>query len=536
MRYVGEFEVDLQNNEVRSANRPGPIVGYAGAILVALAQANGEMVSKRALCMRLWDDPNVDDNRLQVHISTLRKLLGPERDAIRTVPGRGYRLLATRDGQTRAGAMPSALSTHTVAASDAAGLGTERPSRREPAYPHAPGDLPARYTLSEQSQVLFGRGRTIAEISRLLQHTRLLTLVGIGGIGKSRLAKEISCQQAPFFRHNTVLVDLAGVETAYEVIVRIITACSVAFDDPLGAWSEAANAGELIAGGDISALHRYLNGKHILLVLDNSERTLPALACLMECVLARHRDIRFLVTSREPLHIAEEQLYRVPTLQLPHLAGTTEDALEATPALMQSPAVALFMSLALQDAPATAVDHRWLACAAQLCHRLDGLPLAIEIAAVHCRRVGIGALNEQLETLLFDLPLKRSDDLGWPLTLRSTLASTCTSLSAQQHRAVTALATSSDVLTFDDAHALLNDAPSDRVGTANMLVELIAKSLIVPGNVAGETHYRVLAPLRWLLREPMRMGSARHVASGAIDLGHGHAQVLLQKLNECTHL
>ncbi|WP_261575050.1 ATP-binding protein [Frankia gtarii] len=218
-----------------------------------------------------------------------------------------------------------------------------------------------------------GREQECVQIAELLSCSRLMTLTGPGGVGKTRLAKEVLRRQAGDLVDSVVFVELAEVAHGDQVAAAIAAALGLALDS---------------GGESLPSLGRALQERDILLVLDNCEHLLAACGRLMGALLPTAPGVRVLATSREPLGIFGERTWRVPPLSLP--APSSNSAAD-------SDAVKLFLDRALSVAPDFVVTADRLRMVGELCRRLDGIPLAIELAAVRTRS--------------FDLPQMLSDDV-----------------------------------------------------------------------------------------------------------------------------
>jgi predicted ATPase/class 3 adenylate cyclase len=267
-------------------------------------------------------------------------------------------------------------------------------------HPELPAGFPPLRSLStlpnnlpQQVTTFIGRQREIAEVNRLLGGTRLLTLTGAGGIGKTRLALQVAADPAEEFPDGTWLVELAPL--ADPALVPHSTAAVLSVREEPGQSTPDA----LIAS---------LKPKRLLLVLDNCEHVLTACAALADTLLRACPHLRILATSREGLGITGELTYRVPSLSLPPVEGWwlrvegEEGSLPSTlnpqpSTLLESEAVRLFAERAAFSRPGFAITDRNAPAVAQVCQRLDGIPLAIELAAARVRVLPVEQIAARLD-------------------------------------------------------------------------------------------------------------------------------------------
>ncbi|HEX2618680.1 MAG TPA: LuxR C-terminal-related transcriptional regulator [Phototrophicaceae bacterium] len=246
---------------------------------------------------------------------------------------------------------------------------------------------------------LIGRTRELEELKCLLQANRLVTLTGTGGIGKTRLALRLASELADAFAHGIYFVDLAPLSDHNQVAKAI---------------SEALGIIEDSAVSLLDSLKRVLNDQESLLLIDNFEHVIAA-APLVSDLLGTALRLKVLVTSRETLHLTGEQEYPVPPLSLPPVDR------ESINDVMTSESVALFVQRARMTFPGFAIVNSNASVVAQICARLDGLPLAIELAAARSKFLPPQALLERLDSRLTALTGGLRDVPMRQRTLRDTL-------------------------------------------------------------------------------------------------------------------
>ncbi|WP_245518302.1 ATP-binding protein [Rhizobium leguminosarum] len=303
-------------------------------ILAALIERPGELVGKAELVSRVWPDTFVEESNLKVNVAALRRALGDapgDMQYIATVSGRGYRFV-----------FPVRISGQ----SDTSVTATSQGARTN--------NLPVSTTR------LVGRGDAVDAIRCAVEVSRLLTIVGPGGVGKTRLALAIADQLTAAYHDGIWFVDLATVNDATLVPTAIATA--------MGLRVHSANIKAAVAA--------FATDREFMLVLDNCEHVIEAVASCAETLLAAAARVRILATSREPLRVVGEQVYRLPPLETPPEVSE----LSAAQALA-FPAVELFVERAAASRGEFKLNDGNAPVAAEICRRLDGLALAIELAA-----------------------------------------------------------------------------------------------------------------------------------------------------------
>jgi DNA-binding winged helix-turn-helix (wHTH) protein len=337
----GRFRVLPHRRELLSDGQPLRLGGRAFDVLMALIEARGAVLSKDALMARVWPERVVEENNLQAQIVALRKAFEAERDLIRTVSGRGYQFT----GEIRVLPEPP----------------SERDDARHAAAAEAGSSLPAT-NLPQLLSELIGRDDDLREIMSLAAAHRLITLSGAGGIGKTRLGLAVASGLLPQFVDGVWVAELAPLVDPALVPAAVAAALGVKF--PAGAVSaeNVANA---------------LNGKELLLVLDNCEHVIDAAALMAEALLRANPSVHVIATSREPLKTDGEWIYPVPPLAVP--AEGAADRLDP----LRFGAVRLFIEKARAADSHFTPNQRDAEFIAAICRRLDGIPLAIELAAAH---------------------------------------------------------------------------------------------------------------------------------------------------------
>ncbi len=346
----GRLAILPEERRVLLDGEPVPIGARAFDVLVALVAQRDRVVPKKELLAQVWRGLHVEENNLTVQVSTLRKLLGPA--FISTVPGRGYRFVA-KEGP----AVPSAL-----------GIGADpRPAPAADSLP--PSRMPRAHV------PLYGREADLVRLRQALSTHRLVTLVGIGGVGKSHLAQHVlRAREAAAGSGSTIWVELAG--SAREFVAGAL----------------AAAAGVAVRGMDtLAELVAGLRSREVMIGIDNAEHIADEVARVAAALLEGAPGTTLLVTSQTPLHLAHEQVVRLAPLELAP-AGSTADA------AMSYGAVELFVRRAQEADLRFELQPQNVAAAIDICRHLDGLPLALELAAARTSALRLAGLA----TLLSD--------------------------------------------------------------------------------------------------------------------------------------
>src|SRR5271166_5701499 len=349
----GRFRLDLARRQLLLGERSLQLGDRAFQVLCVLAGANGALVSKDDLMARVWARQVVEENNLQVQISALRKVLDPEGTGeswIVTVPGRGYRLLNLENAGSHADRSPA-----------------------EPAPAH-------HNNLPQLANALIGRERDLAEIEALLSKRRLLTLVGAPGVGKTSLSLQVGADLLARFPGGARFVELAPLDRPEQVGEAV----AAAFGLPVHGERPATDA-----------VAAFLRSKRVLLILDNCEHVIAAAAKLADALLKTCPGVLLLATSREALSVAGEHAYQVPLLDVPQRSTSLTAALA-----MEHSAVRLFIERAASALGRFSLTDGTAPIVAEICRRLDGIPLAIELAAPRLKVLTPDALQARLDDQL----------------------------------------------------------------------------------------------------------------------------------------
>ncbi len=461
----GPFEFRAAHRELR---RDGRLVdvGHRGLdLLSALLGSAGQPVAKDRLMRAAWGERVVEHSNLTVQIATLRRLLGtgqgdPAPQAfIRTVPGYGYVFAAPVEH------------------------GPDAPAH--PAGPPAPAPAPVagRNWPAEPLTHFIGREKERRALARLLSGSRLVTLAGMGGVGKTRLAMRLSQELASAYADGVAFVDLAPLTEAPQVDEAVAAALGA------GAGAVAAEA----------AVVNMLQGRQVLLIVDNAEHLSGPVGRLLGQILARCPRVSALVTSRESLGLPGEVVFRLSPLELP----PDGDRLTAAGALGYD-AIRLLVDRAQALLPDFTLDDEAAAHAAEICRRLDGIALAIEMAVPRLQVLSLPQLAGRLEDRFGGVAAQRHDVLPRQRTLRAMFDWSWELLSTQERRLLQLLAVSVAGSTLEALEALsAADGVVDPAGDGDVpgrLTRLAQSSLVsmtMPRcNRAGTPRYRLLETTR----------------------------------------
>jgi non-specific serine/threonine protein kinase len=352
---------------------------------------------------------------------------------------------------------------------------------------HASASMAARLrstppnNLPQQLTSFVGRDMEMAEVRELLRRTRLLTLTGAGGCGKSRLAIQVAKGLVDRYQDGVWLAEFASLSDSALVPQTIA-----------GVFAIKHKAGRSVT----EALIEYLASRHVLLVLDNSEHVLGACAEMVEATLLQCPHLVALVTSRERLGVMGELTYRVPSLSVPDAKRS------ATPEyVMEHEAARLFVERAALQKPHLEITRRNAAALASICRQLDGIPLAIELAAARARTLSVQELNEGLEDRFRLLTGGPRTALPRHQTLRSLIDWSYALLSDAERALLCRLSVFSGGCTLDAARQVCTGDAVDSDGVLDVLTALVDKSLVIGEERNDATRYLMLETVRHYARD-----------------------------------
>ena len=477
----GPFRLLVKRRELLMHGIPVTLGQRAIEVLLTLVTRSGQLVTKDEIMTAVWPGVIVEENNLQVHISALRKALGSAGDAktfLLTVAGRGYRFVAPveiESGDAKPAAPPSAVA---------------------PA-PARTGNLPRQLTS------FVGRQIEIDRLDKELQSHRLVTLTGAGGVGKTRMAIEAGWQFAARYPDGVWLVELAPLQDKKLVVAAIAETLAIQLPNGPAALTAAAAS---------------LSNRHMLLILDNCEHVIGEAAAVSEALLRAAPHLSILATSRERLAIDGETVLRVPSLRIPEAATTLTAA-----AAQDYEAVRLFVErardtgedLTLNDANAVAV--------ASICRRLDGIPLAIEMAVPRLRVLSLAQLAAGLDERFMVLSEGSRTALPRHRTLQAVIDWSYALLNEPERLLLRRLSVFAGDASLDAIAATSADTELPGGQILELLTSLIEKSLVVAEHGQNERRYRLLESTRDYAR-------AKLAPDAALALRRRHADYYRARL------
>lgn len=453
----GAFELVVPRKLLTEHGRPLRLGNRAFDILLLLAERAGEVVSHQEIRSQVWQGIYVEDANLRVHIAGLRKVLGDgqgDRRFILNVPGQGYSFVAP-------------------VVSIAAG---EISAGNPQAQAEAPARLPLLLTR------LVGRDAELASIVDLVGQRRLVTLVGPGGIGKTTLALAAGWVLFDGGMRDLCFVDLAPL--ADPALVPSAVASALGLSVP----SQSPTPGLVAA----------LGRRKVLVLLDNCEHLIDAAAGLAEALLRGVPGLRILATSREPLLAEGEWVHRVEPLGLP-----PEEAAQVAEDILLYPSVQLFVERATAHRDSFRPSEPAAQLIASICRQLDGIPLAIELAAAQLGMLSVQELSERLKDRLCLLARGRRTALPRQQTLRATLDWSHGILSDAERQVLHRLAIFAGGFTLDAAIAVVPEE-TDRDDIIDQIARLASKSLLSVDLGSDTVRYRLLHTTRAYALERLR--------------------------------
>jgi len=459
----GPFALHRASQQLLKGGETVRIGSRAFCLLVDLVERAGELRTRAQLEARVWPRSVVEETSLRVHMSALRRALGDGRDGARyiaNIPGCGYRF-----------------------------VGTVTQAR--------PANVPVSPPPQRQHR-LIGRDAELHALCVNSMRTRLLSIVGPGGIGKTALALAGAAQLSGRFADGVLHADLAGAGDLASVVDAV------------------AGAAAIVLHG-LPALCGYLGRRRLLLVLDNCDRAVEGVAALAIAVLQQAPGVHMLVTTREPLDVEGERLHWLDGLAMP-----ADDV--AGPAAMRYPAVVLFVERARANDATFVLDAANAGAVCRLCRHLDGIPLAIELAAARVEGLGVAGMAAALDGLLGLLTRARRTALPRHRTMEATLAWSFDLLAADERAVLCRSAIFEAEFSIEAAGTVCSCERIDAIAVARCIESLAAKSLLVRCLAGGSALYRQL-----LLTRTYTLAKLDAAEKALLARRHaGHVAALLQ--------
>jgi predicted ATPase/DNA-binding winged helix-turn-helix (wHTH) protein len=473
----GPFRLFPKRRLVEKDGVPIGLSGRALDILILLTERPGEVISKKELVAHVWPDVVVTEGSLRFHVSVLRKALGDGQTGARyvtNVPGRGYCFVAP------------------ILQSDSIGPLAEQ------SYPPD-----KTHNLPRQLARLVGRDETIDTISAQLLNRRFITVVGPGGIGKTSVAISVASALLAAFDGAIRFVDL-GPLTDPQLVPGTLASL-------LGLPAQATYSA--------SSLVKVLGQKRILLVFDSCEHVIETASELAQQLIQGTPHVHILATSRESLRVEGEQIHR-----LFPLAGPPDDAALTAAEALSFPAAQLFVErvsmatngFSLCDADAPAV--------ANICRKLDGIPLAIELAAARIDAYGIGGTSALLDDRFRLFWPGRRTALPRHQTLSAALDWSYDLLPEFERIIFRRLSVFVGNFTLEAARFVAPGDDQDGTASIDAIASLVAKSLVTADSGEMQARYRLLDTTRAYAAEKLKG------AGEAARIGHRHANYYRQLL------
>lgn len=451
----GAFRLSAATRCLQRNGLPVQIGSRSLDILIALVELAGEVVSKKELLARVWPDVIVEDSSLRSHVAGLRKALGDGRDGARYIanaPGRGYCFVAP---VTRA-PIASQVDAHAAEA-------TQMRCLRK------------RSMLPPRLARMVGRDDEVAAFRAELLDKRFVSIVGPGGMGKTTVALAVAHSLEQEFPHSIVYVDLTSIEHASLAPDAIASALGLA----------------LQSSDPVPALLGFLESQRLLLVLDNCEHVISSVAALAERIYLAASQVSILATSREPLRVEGEQIRPL----LPLASPDDQQGITAAEAL-RYPAIELFMERAGAAGHRSGLTDTDAPTVATICRRLDGIALALELAASRVAAHGIRGTAQLLDQR-FNLVLRgRRTAPKRHQTLRTLLDWSYNLLAQEETIVLRRLSVFVGTFSLHGVRAIAHNADTDPAQVAEILTNLVEKSLVSMQLRQDRLRYKLLEVTR----------------------------------------
>src|ERR1700678_2806173 len=446
----GPFSLFAAERLLKKADEPIPLGGRALDILIALVERAGEVVTRKELISTVWPDVTVEESNLRFQMAALRKALGDGRDGARyvsNVAGRGYCFVAPITRSTAARMV------------SVTGIGTTERVQK----------LPPRLTR------MVGRDDTVRSLAEQLQVWRFVSIVGPGGVGKTTVATSVAHTLSDGFHDAVFFIDLAALTDPQLVQTAVASALGlmVQTQDP------------------VVGLLAFIGDRKILLVLDSCEHVIGVAAALAERVVSEAPQAHILTTSREALRVEGEHVHLLYSLDCP-----PEDAGVTATEALRYPAAQLFMERAAASGYGAALSDIDAPIVARSCRRLDGVALAIELAASRVGSLGIRGTAELLDNRFGLLWHGRRTALPRHETLNAMLDWSYSLLSEREQAVLCRLSVFVGDFTLQAAGSVASETEVGEADGIDAVASLVTKSLISTNVINESTYYRLLDTTR----------------------------------------
>ena len=440
------FELNVFERSLKKAGNAVPLGGRAFDLLLALIERSGETVGKNELIAQVWPDVTVEEGSLRVHMSALRKALGDGQWGpryIANVKGRGYCFVA--------------------------------PVMRQAEENETRNTFARRSNLPAALGRMIDRDEEVLKIQALLRTERLITILGTGGIGKTTVALAVGHVAFADFSQAVYFVDLSTVRDREQLFRAVASA--------LGLAEQHAKPED--------ALHNVLGRRKGLIILDSCEHLIDETSVLAGCILRRCPEIGILATSRQALQIIGERVLRLPPLACP-----PEQPILTAAQLLSYPAVQLFVERASARGTDFTLSDDDASAVTEICRKLDGVPLAIELAAMRAAIFGLKDTAARLGSRLDLFKFGRRTANPRHRTLRAMLDWSHNHLSEVQRLVLRRVAIFIGPFTLDTAIAIVKEEGVSQNDVAEAIESLVDKCMVEAGVDTHKTSYRLLDTTR----------------------------------------
>ncbi|CAH1662692.1 OmpR/PhoB-type domain-containing protein [Hyphomicrobiales bacterium] len=445
----GPFALFVQERRLMKQGAPVQLGSRALDILIMLVENAGNVVTKQQLIDHVWSGVTVEESSLRVHVAGLRKALGDGREGARyvtNIAGRGYCFVAAVDRRTN---QPDAIATALC-------------------QPDILANLPRR------SNLVVGRESEVSEIASIVQSRRFVTIHGPGGIGKTTVALSVASQLAGTFPDGVQFMDLSMRKSDVPVVESLACVLNL-----------------LQSGSATSNVVNYLRERRMLVVLDCCEHVVDSAAELAELICQEAPGVAVLTTSREALRADGEHVYPLASLAFP-----PDDAVISAETIANYPAARLFLERAVAAGYRAEFSDADAEIVADICRKVDGIALAVELTAARVTLQGLRETAAQLGGRLNLLWQGRRTALPRHQTLSATLDWSYELLDNRERTVLRRLSVFVGQFMLEETQVVAAGNGVDDAQVVQALVQLVSKSLVVADSGDGRTRYRILDTTR----------------------------------------